>query len=160
MSRRDYIGSQQKVDQHFYYRPKHFAAGWEEYVALGGLEGMCKRKGLACKTLSAKPHHKAWEIVADAAVVLELPLFWFPNWKITVNDVDQEVRHHPTSGVITLRLPAGTHRVAATWTHGNDRKLGIVVSAAAVVILIATLLRRFHRGLQPRPRKQGLRGDV
>ncbi|MCC6531352.1 MAG: hypothetical protein IT531_02290 [Burkholderiales bacterium] len=133
----------EKRDHAGYYLPKHAAPGWMSYVAAGALHGACREKNLTCRIIANGAERKAWEVTARQRVTLELPLFWFPNWVVTLDGVPQAPAPAAASGVIAVAIPPGTHRVEATWERGREATAGLAISAlAASVCLGAFLLQR------------------
>jgi hypothetical protein len=70
---------------------------------------------------------------------LAVRLLNYPAWLLEVNGKAVVPSHAQTDGSMILPLPAGTERITAKFVRTADRKLGIVISLIAVLILLALL---------------------
>jgi uncharacterized membrane protein YfhO len=74
---------------------------------------------------------------------LELPIAYFPGWRVKLNDV--EMLHEPPSSTGRIRLTVnapGTHHLEATFTRTPVRWVADVTSALAALIAVIVLRRR------------------
>jgi len=68
-----------------------------------------------------------------------LRLLNYPAWRVEVNGKAVTPQHAETNGQMILLLPAGTERITARFVRTTDRKLGIAISVAAALALLALL---------------------
>jgi hypothetical protein len=68
-----------------------------------------------------------------------LRLLNYPAWRVEVNGKTVTPQHAETNGQMILPLPAGTERITARFVRTPDRKLGNVISVAALLTLLALL---------------------
>jgi len=66
-----------------------------------------------------------------------LRLLDYPAWRVEVNGKVAAPQHAETNGQIILRLPAGTQHITARFVRTPDRILGIFVSVAGLLALLA-----------------------
>jgi hypothetical protein len=78
-----------------------------------------------------------------------LPLFDFPAWRVTIDGKSVPTIVDPETGLISLDLPAGTHRVTALWTKLAVERLGLIITGLMALVLAALAsaprVRRFVR---------------
>jgi hypothetical protein len=97
------------------YRLAEQGPYWEDYYRAGGLATECAEKMLACRVVETNSQVQAWDISAAQPARLRLPLFDFPAWRVTVDGTSVPTSVDAATGLISLDLPAGTHRVTALW---------------------------------------------
>ena len=66
-----------------------------------------------------------------------LRLLDYPTWRVEVNGKAATLQHAEINGRIVLRLPAGTQHIAVKFVRTPDRILGIFVSVAGLLALLA-----------------------
>jgi hypothetical protein len=82
-----------------------------------------------------------------------LPLFAFPAWRVTIDGAAVPTASDPATGLISVDLPAGAHRVAAAWKRLGVERAGLVISGLAVLALaILALSRRSSVSARSTPR--------
>ena len=114
---------------------------WEDYYRAGGLAAECREQMLACRTIETSSRLQAWTVSGAHPAHLRLPLFAFPAWRVTIDGAAASTASDPATGLISVDLPAGAHRVAATWKRLGVERAGLVITglaALALVILAAT----------------------
>src|SRR5260370_40285159 len=68
-----------------------------------------------------------------------LRLLNYPAWRVEVNGKAVAPQRAETNGQMILPLSAGTERITARFVRTPDRKLGIAISMAAMLTLLALL---------------------
>jgi hypothetical protein len=128
--------------------------GADEYVP-AGVDPYDVNKDAPQVLLEESPHgrvdvsewraqSKKFTVVADAALFARLRLFNYPAWTVAVDGIPVQPQTVPTTGEILVPLSAGTHRVAVTFNRTWDRKVAVVVSLLALLLLLD--LRTLDRG--------------
>jgi hypothetical protein len=136
------------VDETAPYRgqPEYRLAGqgehWEDYYRDGGLAGECREQMLICRTNEAGSRFQVWDVSGAQPAHLRLPLFAFPAWQVTIDGAVVPTASDPATGLIAVDLPAGPHRVVATWKRLGVERLGLVITGLAVLALAILSLRR------------------
>jgi 6-pyruvoyl-tetrahydropterin synthase related domain len=115
---------------------------WEDYYRAGGLAAECRKQMLACRASETSSRSQAWDVSGAQPAHLRLPLFAFPAWRVTIDGVPVPTATDPATGLISIDLPAGTHRVAATWKRLGVERAGLVISALAILTLVILALRQ------------------
>jgi hypothetical protein len=115
---------------------------WEDYYRAGGLAAECRELMLACRTIETSSRLQAWSVSGAHPAHLRLPLFAFPAWRVTIDGAAASTASDPATGLISINLPAGAHRVAATWKRLGVERAGLVISGLAVLGLAILALRR------------------
>ncbi|HKV60559.1 MAG TPA: hypothetical protein VJO16_01485 [Candidatus Acidoferrum sp.] len=82
---------------------------------------------------------KDLRVTSKEPLRLAVRLLNYPAWLLEVNGKAVTPRNAETDGSMVLPLPAGTERITAKFVRTVDRKLGIVISLIAVLILLALL---------------------
>jgi hypothetical protein len=84
-------------------------------------------------------------------VRVALRLLDYPAWRVEVNGKVVTPQHAETSGQMILRLPAGTQHITVKFVRTPDRILGIFVSVAGLLALLALLNAGGQRLLSASP---------
>jgi hypothetical protein len=128
---------------------------WQDYYRAGGLAAECAEKMLACRTVETNSHVQAWDISAAQPARLRLPLFDFPAWRVMVDGTSVPTSVDAATGLISLDLPAGTHRVTALWRRLAAERSGLIITGLTVLVLAALAsaprLQRFVRPVPQNP---------
>src|SRR6266403_978026 len=77
------------------------------------------------------------QVSSQKPVRVALRLLDYPAWRVEVNGTVATPQHAETSGQMILRLPAGTQHIAVKFVRTPDRILGIFVSVAGLLALLA-----------------------
>jgi hypothetical protein len=82
-------------------------------------------------------------IVADASAPgsLTLRLFNYPLWKVDVNGRAVETQSTEHTGLMIVPIEAGENRVEIRFIEGWDRKVGALISALALFVVLVLWLR-------------------
>jgi hypothetical protein len=80
-------------------------------------------------------HLQVWEVSGARPAHLRLPLLAFPAWQLTIDGAAVPTASDPATGLISVGLPAGAHRVAATWKRLGVERAGLVITGLAVLAL-------------------------
>ena len=115
---------------------------WEDYYRAGGLATECREQMLICRASEASSRLQVWNVSGAHPAHLRLPLFAFPAWQLTIDGAAVPTASDPATGLISIDLPAGAHRVAATWKRLGVEHAGLVISGLAVLALAIIALRR------------------
>ena len=139
------LGSGERIDlsanalEPYASYPEYTVAGQQpaamDYVADGGLDAECRRVGATCVRVGAD-RTTAWTIGTQAAVDLRLPLLAFPSWAVTANGMPVDATRDEATGLLTVALPAGDHRVEVRWTRLPQERVGMAASAGFAVLLM------------------------
>jgi hypothetical protein len=84
---------------------------------------------------------KSLEADSDSAGTLVLRLFNYPLWQVTVNGHRVQTASTDLAGQIVVPIEAGKNRIRIVFVKGGDQKLGSVVSASALAIILVWLLQ-------------------
>lgn len=98
-------------------------------------------------------------VEAPGAVSLRLPVFGFPAWQATLDDMVVDWRLDPAIGAIPVDVPAGQHAVALRYVRLPVEVAGPWVSAEALAVLLALLVLAPRRCVAP-GRRAGAAGSV
>jgi hypothetical protein len=109
---------------------------WQDYYRAGGLAAECAEKMLTCRAIETSSLSQAWLVSGAQPAHLRLPLFVFPAWQVTIDGTSAPSTTDPATGLISIDLPAGTHRVAASWTRLGAERIGLITSGLAALVLI------------------------
>lgn len=77
------------------------------------------------------------QVSSPKPVRVALRLVDYPAWHVEVNGAVATPQHAETSGQMMLRLPAGTQHIVVKFVRTPDRILGIFVSVAGLLALLA-----------------------
>jgi 6-pyruvoyl-tetrahydropterin synthase related domain len=82
---------------------------------------------------------KDLRILSAEPVRVALRLLNYPAWHVELNGKTVTPQHAESSGQMVLSLTAGTQRITARFVRTPDRKVGIAISWAALLTLLALL---------------------
>ncbi|MBL8375700.1 hypothetical protein [Accumulibacter sp.] len=114
--------------------PASIGPDWKRYVEDGALDGYCRRNGLVCEMQFAHSHHRIWRITSDKAREVLLPLFAFPAWQVSVDEVLVAETIDQATGLIAVQIPPGSHSVSVRWSLLWQEQAGLALSAFSLVV--------------------------
>ncbi len=127
--------------------PAFIGPDWQKYIEGGGLDGYCRGTGLVCETTLGESHHRIWHISTDSRAEVLLPLFAFPAWQVSLDDVLVPARVDLPTGLIAVEIPPGRHSVSVRWSLLWQERVGWALSAASLAVFAAiSWVRRLRRG--------------
>ena len=91
---------------------------------------------------TASPAGQRWEITAQRAVTIALPMLYWPAWQVWLDGQAWPSWPHPGSGWLALAVPAGSHQVEVRWTGTPLTRLAELASALAWLGLVALVVWR------------------
>jgi hypothetical protein len=138
----------------------------EEYYRAGGLVAECAQLQLLCREIERNSRSQIWEVSGERPAHLRLPLRAFPAWQLAIDDTSVPYTADPGSGLISVELPAGMHRVTASWNRLGVERAGLGITSFAVLLLAILVwrqgfsnpARRQRRSWDSRRARQELRG--
>jgi hypothetical protein len=80
----------------------------------------------------------SWRVHSDHASVLLLPIQWWPEWRVAIGDRDTAYTNR--WGLVAIEIDAGTTSVRATIGPSRSRRIGAVVSALGLSVLLLLVL--------------------
>lgn len=97
---------------------------------------------------------KRFHVAANEALAARLRLFNYPAWQVSVDGAPVQPETVENTGEILVPLPAGKHHVDVTFGRTWDRKVGVLVSALALLLLLAVWLAERGRAFEDREKPQ------
>ena len=122
-------------------------AGYPEIVAPAVVDD----GGARIEILENRGYRKVLETESALDTTITLGVFYFPGWTARVDGREAGVGPAAGSGLMSVAIPAGSHRVDVSFGETRLRWLASAVSAVAVAILgllIILCLRVRSRGLE------------
>ena len=118
------------------YLPAGRGPGWKGYLRSGGFAADCAQTGLQCGQLRRTSHTVETELTLQTAAVVRLPLFAFPGWQLSVDGVARRTSVDPATGVHTVQLAPGQHRVRLAWVGLQAETTGRWITLAALLVCL------------------------
>jgi len=84
-----------------------------------------------------KPDYDRLRVETPKKFTLRLYTFYFPGWRAYLDGKRVQIDVAAPEGFITLEVPKGTHEVLIRFENTLPRRIGSVVSAAALIVLVA-----------------------
>ncbi len=80
---------------------------------------------------------RAFSVSTSQPISISLHSFYFPDWRVTIDD--QLVAAYPSTpmGLLTLDVPAGGHRIQIELVDTTPRRVGSILSGLGALILLA-----------------------
>jgi len=97
--------------------------------------GAAPRAGV--RVLRWRAEERELQVSSQSPLRVALRLLDYPAWRVEVNGKVVTPQHAETSGQMILRLPAGTQHIVVKFVRTPDRILGIFVSVAGLLALLA-----------------------
>lgn len=77
-----------------------------------------------------------WNVEVESSdTILELPIFYFPKWKVWVNGKDIPIDYDNELGLIRVKLTPGDYDVFAKLTSTPVRTLGEIITLVSILLL-------------------------
>jgi hypothetical protein len=92
------------------------------------------------ETVKESSIDKEFEVVSSAATIINIRSFWFPGWKVYLNDNEVPVETNPDDGTMLVEIPAGKSNVRITFTDTPIRKVAAQISILGFVVVGLALL--------------------
>ncbi len=89
--------------------------------------------------LFASPAQQVWQITAQRALTIALPMLHQPGWRAWLDGAPVNAWPYSGSGWLALAVPAGAHRVELRWEGTTLTRAGEWVSLGAVIALVILL---------------------
>jgi hypothetical protein len=121
------------------YIPAVRGPAWKQYLEAGKFAGECTRLGIGCSDTLQRTHEFSTSVSAVGPISVRLPLFAFPAWRVAVDGQPVSLAADSSTGLILVTLPAGEHRIAATWSRMPAEIVGWWLTAGAVLVLAAVM---------------------
>lgn len=87
------------------------------------------------------PQHSRWQVESAEAFTMEVLIFNFPNWQVTVDGQAVPIQSSDPHGLITFDVPAGSHEVALFFGTTPALMLGLVLGLVALTGIVVALVR-------------------
>jgi hypothetical protein len=81
-----------------------------------------------------------WNLEANGSARLRIATFYYPGWKVYIDNQPREVQITNPYGMMDILLDSGVHKIVATFEETTLRSAAIWISIAILGILIAILL--------------------
>lgn len=92
------------------------------------------------ETVALSPGVQRYRISADRPVKLRLNTFYYPGWKVYVDEAETAVEPEPVSGRMLFETPAGEHAVEARLKPTPLRRAGRGISLVSLLALLSLVL--------------------
>ncbi len=87
------------------------------------------------KLVEAQQSHWQFEITTAEPTTMTLDMFYFPNWRATIDGRPAETRAVSDLGLLGIDVPAGSHRIEVFQEATALERIGLVVSGLALLLL-------------------------
>lgn len=132
------------------YHPAVRGEHWRSYVEQGKLAGECRKLAIQCTSVRQRSHDFDATISTDKSVFVRLPIFAYPAWSVNIDGVDHPLEIDRPTGLVSVSLTPGTHRVSITWAPPPAEVTGVRLTWCALVVLLVLMMAKSLSGLQRR----------
>ena len=87
------------------------------------------------KLVEAQPSHWQFEITTAEPTTMTLDMFYFPNWRATIDGRPAETRAVSDLGLLGIDVPAGSHGIEVFQEATALERVGVLVSVLALLLL-------------------------
>ncbi|MEK7168650.1 MAG: hypothetical protein AAB778_01430 [Patescibacteria group bacterium] len=70
----------------------------------------------------------------DTETQIEIPVYYFPNWEVTIDGIKKEVTHDNILGRISVKVPIGQHEIVGKFKNTPIRTVANTISLLSLVI--------------------------
>ncbi len=84
-------------------------------------------------------------VSASEPISLSLRAFYFPDWRVTIDDQAAVAYANTPQGLLAVDVPAGDHRVAFVQSDTPPRQIGATLSIASLLTLIGLIALALRR---------------
>jgi uncharacterized membrane protein len=85
---------------------------------------------------SIRPQRQELWVTAGQPTRVETRTFFYPDWRVAVDGQETSVSVVPERGTMAFEVPAGTHRIVLELRPTAARRLGALMSAATLAVLV------------------------
>jgi hypothetical protein len=108
-------------------------------------EGPVLKAGVAAiKDIKKGSNWYSFQAQVEEEAELEIPIYYFPGWKVWSDDQPLVVSYDNPLGLITVKVPTGGHLVKLRLTNTFSRTLGNLISLASWLILSILVIRKIR----------------
>ena len=108
--------------------------------------------GAVVEVLEHGPAHDRFRVVSEGGLILRVYTLYFPGWQAMVDGEPAPIEIGRPEGFVTVRVPAGEHKVLLRFEDTPPRRAGWGIAASGLAVLLLALLRT--RPAQARPSEQ------
>lgn len=109
-------------------------------------EGPVLKAGVAeIKDVKKGSNWYTFQVQVKEEALLEVPIYYFPGWKVWSDSQPLVVSYDNPLGLITVKVPPGSHLVKLKLTDTFWRTLGNLVSLSSWLILLLLVVRKIRR---------------
>jgi hypothetical protein len=108
---------------------------WRDYIARGGFAEECSSKGIECRVLESKAHHRVWQLLLSQKTMVRLPVFAFPAWSVYVDGRPTATVIDAETGLISASIDPGEHTIALVWAGLPQERWGAWMSIGTALLL-------------------------
>jgi hypothetical protein len=102
------------------------------------------------ETVALSPEVQRYRVSADRPVKVRLNTFFYPGWKVYIDEAETAVEPEPVSGRMLFQMPAGEHAVEARLTPTPIRRTGRAISLVALLALLLPVFGQLFLRLRRR----------
>lgn len=95
--------------------------------------------------ISSVDKHTDWvrfEIEVKSKSTIQMPLYYFPGWKVYVDGENQDFRYDNNLGLITFDLPIGPHNVLVKLENTPIRSVSNIISLVSIIGVVTYIYRK------------------
>lgn len=89
------------------------------------------------KPLERTPFFWSGEIDAQSPAAIQMRIAYFPGWNVRLDGQPTDCAPSVPGGLLTFRVPAGTHRAQVRWENTAPRIAGNAITLLSLLILLA-----------------------
>ena len=121
--------------------------GWTNGNRRPKLEGNCLPDGVQAKWLASDSLREEYTVTVSAPTPIQYPVYYFPAWRVAIDDEAVATRPAEGTGVLTFDLPEGLHRLKVWYGRTPVEQAAEYISLMALVgfLGLLTLIRNSRR---------------
>lgn len=73
---------------------------------------------------------------------IEIPVYYFPNWEVTIDGTKQKITHDNILGRISVKVPEGQHKIVGKFKNTPIRTVANLISLLSLVIGVTLWKKR------------------
>jgi hypothetical protein len=107
-----------------------------QYRDSGGFISECRKHQAICSEINIRSHQKSWRIKTTSSSFIRLPVFYYPGWRLSVNNLESTLNYDEKTGLIKVGLGEGENQLELQWVGVPTRWIGNLISSLTLALIM------------------------
>ncbi|MDP3918077.1 MAG: hypothetical protein Q8Q30_02805, partial [Candidatus Woesebacteria bacterium] len=83
------------------------------------------------------------DVNIDNETQIEIPIFYFPNWEVTIDGIKTEVTHDNILGRISVKVLEGQHKIVGNFKNTPIRTVSNLISVISLITFLIICRKKY-----------------